>query len=201
MKKILCHVFITAVFTAAAALSGERSENPMDFLKTSVEEVIAIVYDSGDTDTLLSERLHPILKEHFDLALITRRAVGRPWLEFEPDQQEEVIELFSTLVLRTYVDRFEPKSRPAVEFGNAVELRKNRWELPTTVVYEGNNYAVAYRVYLDKSGAWRIYDVIVEGVSMVGNYRAQFDSIIQKGGASALLEALTKNIAQGTGAS
>ncbi len=65
--------------------------------------------------------------------------------------------------------------------------------MPTSVEYEGNTYSVAYRMQQGESG-WRIYDVIIEGVSMVGNYRSQFDAIIKRGGADALLQALAENL-------
>ncbi|RME72247.1 MAG: ABC transporter substrate-binding protein [Verrucomicrobia bacterium] len=191
---------ITAtVFWVAAALStqaADAADDPMTFLRESVEEVMRIVYDEPDPGTRLSERLYPVLRDRFDLAGITRRAVGRPWLKFTPEQREKAVELFSTLVLRTYADRFEPKHRPKIDYGQPVQLNETRWELPTQVEYEGKTYAVAYRVQRGRDG-WRVYDVIIEGVSMVGNYRAQFAAILQKGGAVALLDALAANIAKG----
>jgi phospholipid transport system substrate-binding protein len=176
------------------ALAAEEDE-PLQFIRTSVDEVMEVVYSHDAEKGPLSERLKPLLAKHFDLAGITRRAVGRPWLKFTPQQQEEAVDLFSSMVLRTYADRFEPKSRPTIDFGRALKLADLRWELPSKLTYEGNSYSVSYRLMKGGEG-WRVYDMIIEGVSMVGNYREQFASIIRSGGADALLGALRENVEQ-----
>ena len=68
-------------------------------------------------------------------------------------------------------------------------------ELPTTIIYPSQSIAVSYRAELMPDG-WRFYDVIVEGVSLVANYRAQFTALFQQGGADAIISALEKNLAE-----
>lgn len=137
----------------------------------------------------LAARVRPLVERMFNLEGITRRAVGPAWRQFTPEQRQETIRLFSELVLRTYSERFEPGVRPSIEFGDAVPLERGRLEVPSTVLYRGNTYQVLYRIDQD-SGQFRIYDLIVEGVSLVGNYRAQFDSILNRGTPTDLIASL-----------
>jgi len=178
--------------TAAAAVT-----DPQTILKQAVDEVLGVAYAAPTTppaDPLVT-RLRPVLEKYFSFELITRSAVGPGWSSFKSAEQQRTITLFTDLVIRTYSDKFEPGDRPKVTYGKPVEIDDtNRRELPTTITYAGKNYAVSYRLRLLPEG-WRIYDVNIEGVSMVANYRAQFDPLFQKGGAAAIIAALEKNLA------
>lgn len=193
MKKWILAAVCALAWHGAA--HGQAGDDPLVVLRGGVNEVLDIAYgDSrGPDDQPLSERVRPVLERYFDLAAVTRRAVGPGWKQLKSDEQTKVIDLFSTLVLRTYADSFEPGQRPEIKYGAVTRLSATRMELPTTIVYAGQNYAVAYR--MEKSAAgWRIYDVNIEGVSMVANYRAQFEALLQKGGAGALIESLEQNV-------
>jgi len=96
-------------------------------------------------------------------------------------------------VMRTYASRFEPAERPVIKYGASSELPRGRQEVATTISYAGQRYSVSYRMQSHGDG-WRIYDVIAEGVSLIANYRAQFDSIIKKSGVSGLTAALEENL-------
>ncbi|MGH8017642.1 MAG: MlaC/ttg2D family ABC transporter substrate-binding protein [Opitutaceae bacterium] len=196
MKRLipLMSLFSLTLAFAAIAQAAERPEDPMQMLQRGVDEVMAIAYDgAGDQGQPLSERVRHVLRKYFDFDAVTRRAVGPGWRKLSEEERSRVTELFSTLVLRTYADSFEPGERPEVKYGSAIELSSTRRELPTTVVYAGKNYAVSYRVELNDS-RWQVYDVIIEGVSMIANYRAQFESILRNGGGGALIDSLENNL-------
>jgi phospholipid transport system substrate-binding protein len=86
--------------------------------------------------------------------------------------------------------------RPKIVYGTPVELAPDRREIPTRVITSSssNSIAVVYRLIKLPAG-WRIYDILIEGVGFVANYRAQFDDIIQKGGAPAVIRALETKLA------
>jgi phospholipid transport system substrate-binding protein len=186
-------VLAAAVWSGSAA---SAASDPMDMLRSGVAEVLSVVYgDSGASGEPLSTRIRPVLEKHFDLESVTRRAVGPAWRNMSEADRRTVTDLFSRLVLRTYADSFEPGEPPEIRYGTAVNLAATRRELPTTIVYAGKNYSVSYRVEQAKDG-WRIYDVVIEGVSMIANYRAQFEPIVQRGGAPALIKSLEDNLAK-----
>lgn len=172
---------------------------PVEWLEGAVNEALARIYDPALAEEPTLERVRPLLLEYFNVERITRGAVGFPWRQFSPEERDQVVKLFSEVVMRTYAARFDPGERPAIRYGAAIELPRGRREVATTITYGGQQYAVSYRLesYED---AWRIYDVIAEGVSLVANYRAQFDSIIKKDGVSGLIAALEDNLEKTGGA-
>lgn len=187
---------ITSVVLASVSLCAGAAwaEEPEAILRRGVDEVMAVVYDTAPAEAPLSVRVRPVLEKYFDFAGITRRAIGPGWRQLSPAQQKQATELFGEVVLRTYADRFQPKEKPTISYGNVTELSPKRKELAQTVGYLGQNYSVAYRMEQKPLGTWLVYDVIIEGVSMVSNYRAQFESILHKGGPEALLKALQDNL-------
>jgi phospholipid transport system substrate-binding protein len=195
--KMTCFPFSFGIALVASFLSGAaplNAEEPEVILRRGVDEVMAVVYDPAPAEEPLSVRVKPVLEKYFDFGGITRRAVGPGWRQLSPDQQKQATELFGEVVLRTYADRFQPKEKPTISYGKVVELAARRRELAQTVGYLGQNYSVAYRMERQASGMWLVYDIIIEGVSMVSNYRAQFESILQKGGPDALLKSLEENL-------
>lgn len=179
----------------AAATTAQGAGDPKQFLEDGVAEVLKIVYDQPADGQPLSARVRPILERDFDFEYTTRSAVGPAWKQFSADQQAKVVKLFGDLIMRTYVDRFEPKERPTITFGKVSRPADKRAEVASTITYEGSTYQVAYKLR-ELSTGWRVYDVVAENVSMIANYRAQFEELIRKGGPDALLRALEQNLLQ-----
>jgi phospholipid transport system substrate-binding protein len=123
---------------------------------------------------------------------MTRRAVGPGWRQFTPAQQAKATGLFTTLIIRSYSAKFTPGEHPVITYKAATEPAPGRVEVPTSLLYEGSHYEVIYR--LENAGSWRITDVVIEGVSLVANYRSQFDAQFKKGGADAVIAALTQSV-------
>ncbi|HEY9249930.1 MAG TPA: ABC transporter substrate-binding protein, partial [Rariglobus sp.] len=143
-------------------------------------------------------RVRPALEKYFNFESITRRAVGPGWRDFTPEQRARTTTLFTDLVIRTYANRFEVGERPGITYAKAIvpdASRPTLRELPTTIDYAGKKYAVTYRVE-HAGNNWLIYDVIIEGVSMISNWRAQLTPLFQSGGAAAVIAALEKNLSQ-----
>jgi phospholipid transport system substrate-binding protein len=103
--------------------------------------------------------------------------------------------LFTELTMHTYAAKFRPGMQPVIAYQPPVVLAPNRQELPTTITDGDSTAAVAFRFERTTAG-WRVYDVVIEGISLVANYRAQFDAIFQKGGAAGVLRALETKLAE-----
>lgn len=168
---------------AAAAADGAEKR-----LRKAVDEVVAIT-DRATSNRELPAKLRPVLEKYLSFEAMTRRAVGPGWRQFTPDQQKKATALFTTLIIRTYSGKFTPGEHPVITFKAAVTPAPGRVEIPTTLLYKGSRYEVTYR--MEEIGGWRITDVVIEGVSLVANYRSQFDAQFQRGGASAVLNSLT----------
>jgi len=164
-------------------------------LKASVDKVVAVANSAPDRKALIAG-VKPVLENILSFDAMTRRAVGPGWRQFTPEQQKEAIRLFTTLVLRTYTAKFTPGELPGVEYKTATSPAPNRVEIPTTSLYKGSRYDVIYRLEETDGANWRITDVVIEGVSMVANYRTQFDSQFKQGGADAVIAALNRSVAE-----
>ena len=161
------------------------------FLKKSINEIVDIAKVSPNS-TALAESTRPILVRIISFDAMTRRAVGPGWRQFTAEQQKEAINLFSTLIIRTYSGKFTPGELPEITYKAATSPSPGRVEVSTTTSYKGSKYNVIYR--LEEIDGWRITDVVIEGVSMVANYRTQFDAEFSQGGSTAILGALRKSI-------
>jgi len=161
-------------------------------LKSAVDDVIVIA-DRATSTSALADDLRPVLVKAISFEAMTRRAVGPGWRQFSGEQQKKAAALFTTLIIRSYSSKFTIGEHPVVKYKTASEPAPGRVEIPTTLLYKGSDYEVTYR--LEASEGWRITDVLVEGVSLIANYRAQFDAQFKKGGAEAVLNSLAQTVA------
>jgi phospholipid transport system substrate-binding protein len=161
-------------------------------LETAVNEVIAVA-DHASSNRALENDLRPVLLKTISFEAMTRRAVGPGWRQFTDDQKKRAAQLFTTLVIRTYSAKLTPGEHPVITIKTATAPAPGRVEVPTTLLYKGSRYEVVYR--MEEAEGWRITDVVIEGVSLIANYRTQFDAQFKKGGADAVLAALTNTLA------
>lgn len=183
--------------TVGSTAAHAASADPAMLLRTAIGEVLAAAYSDGDSEPETARRLslRPVLGKYLDVDRLTRRAIGPGWRDFTDEQKRRAIVLFSELVFRTHAGKLGTGKRPAVTYHPAVILAADRQEVPTTITQEQTVVAVAFR-FERTEGGWRIYDIVVEGISLLANYRAQFNAIYQKGGAAAVLQALENKLAE-----
>jgi len=174
---------------SAAAWAGP----PSDQLRARVDAAIALLEDpalrAGARTPERRAALQRIAADIFDFPEITRRAVGRHWQEMAPSEREELVRLFTALLERAYVGKIEQYAGERVVYlGDAVE--GGRATVRTRLVTkQGTEIPVDYRMYA-RGDRWLAYDVSIEGVSLVANYRAQFSKIIRSGSTQALVARL-----------
>jgi phospholipid transport system substrate-binding protein len=131
-----------------------------------------------------------VINEIFDWQELSRRTLGREWKKFSPDQQKEFVSLFEKLLQDIYADRILAYTSEKIEFGKETELKKGLEEVESYIITaDGTRVPLFYRL-TNKSGQWRVYDVVIEGVSMVKNYRGQFREILSKKKPEDLLQTL-----------
>jgi len=160
-------------------------------LRSAIDEVLVIANSASSGDGLI-KNLRPVLKRYLSFDAMTRRAIGPGWRQFSDEQQDKAIELFTTLIIRTYSNKLTPGAQPHIKFKPAAEPATGRVDIPTMLTYEGSDYEVTYR--MERSEDWRITDVVIEGVSLVANYRAQLDAQFKKGGSEAVINSLTQSV-------
>ena len=140
-------------------------------------------------DAKLAE-IRKIINEVFDYKELSRRTLGREWKKFKPEQQNEFIDLFSKLLENVYADRILAYTHEKIEFGKETELKKGRVEVESYIITTQNKKVPLFYRMSNKTGQWRVYDVVIEGVSMIKNYRGQFREILSKKKPEDLLQIL-----------
>ena len=168
----------------ALVLSPAHAGAPTDQLRTHIDRVLKVLDDpelkkEGRTDERRAT-IRAIANEIFDFAAISRRALGRHWPARTPAEREEFVRLFSDLLERAYITKIEGYSGgERIEYlgeiadGDVVTVRTR------IVTRQGTDVPVDYRM-LNEAGRWHAYDVNIAGVSLVANYRTQFNSIIAR---------------------
>jgi phospholipid transport system substrate-binding protein len=135
-----------------------------------------------------------IINEVFDYNELSLRTLGRDWKKFKPEQQKEFIDLFSQTLENVYADRILAYTHEKIDFGKETELKKGRVEVQSFIITLDNKKVPLFYRMIQKEGQWRVYDVVIEGVSMIKNYRGQFREILSKQSPEDLLEILRKKV-------
>ena len=159
-----------------------RAGAPTDQLKASVEQIVKVLEDPAlRAEARSQERRAAIRKEAegvFDFTETARRALGRHWQGLAEKDRQEFTSLFTDLIERAYISKIERYSGERIAYaGEAMEggLATVRTRFVTK---QGTEVPVDYRMQ-QRGDRWLVYDVSVEGVSLINNYRTQFDKIIQ----------------------
>ncbi len=153
-----------------------------DQIKGTVDQVLKILTDpalKGEKKTQERRaKLRQVVLQRFGFDEMAKRALGRHWTERSPQERKEFVKLFTDLLERAYVDRIEGYTGEKIIYqeesvdGNFSEVRSK------VVTKKNQEVPIIYRLEKNDSN-WEVYDIIIEGVSLVNNYRTQFSKIIQ----------------------
>jgi phospholipid transport system substrate-binding protein len=131
----------------------------------------------------------------FDFNDVTRLAVGKYWKSFTDEERHEFRDLFSQLLQKIYMDKIQSYNGEPVIFSTETILSPTKAKVNTHIMLNDKEVPLDYMLR-SRNDQWRVYDVIVEGVSLVKNYRSQFSSILSKNPPSVLLDQVRKKIEQ-----
>jgi phospholipid transport system substrate-binding protein len=169
----------------------------MKQLSVTVDKVIKILkrpeLKTPDKEELKRKLLREAISERFDFQEMARRALARHWRKRTEQERREFVELFRVLLERTYLKRIEQYSDEKVIYKD--ERIDPPYALVKTVVVTSQSVEIPidYRL-IQRSNDWKVYDVIIEGVSLVNNYRKQFAQIIRSSSYESLVERLRKKV-------
>lgn len=181
MRKALLIVLTTIATCATPAVAGE----PTDTLKQRVDRVLQILAEPGEHRA----QIRKIAEDTFDFEDMARRALGPHWAGRTPEERRQFVPLFVDLLERSYVGRIE-SGRGGKVLYTGESISGDEASVRTRVVTpQRTEVPVDYRLHR-KNGRWLAYDVSIEGVSLVNNYRSQFNAVIQSSSFAALLDRL-----------
>jgi phospholipid transport system substrate-binding protein len=169
-------VIALVVSMATPALAGP----PTDQLKQRVDAVIRVLEDPALKDKTVERRaaIRRIAEEVFDYPDSARRALGPHWNARTPQEREEFVRLFADVLDRGYVSKIDLYQGEKVSYLGETIGGEDATVKTRIVTKKGTEIPVDYRMHT-KDGRWVVYDVIIEGVSLVANYRTQFNKIVR----------------------
>ena len=170
---------------------------PMTTVETNVNKVLGVLRDSKlkspAAKEIKKDKLRVIYKDMFDEIEFSKRTLTRNWSKFSPAERVEFVKLFEQVLEKSYIDKILDYSNEKVDFYKESMLSDNQAEIQTKIVTASKEIPIYYRMIL-KDGKWKVYDVVVENVSLVQNYRTQFNDILGKNTPEQLLEILRKKV-------
>jgi phospholipid transport system substrate-binding protein len=178
--RLIGSVLVGGLLLAGPAIRVEAGE-PQEKVKVTVDEVVAILADKTLTPPERRTRIRQAVLQRFGFDEMAQRSLGPHWRALTPQQRQEFVELFTDLLERSYMNRMEG-STPGPQSVRYVkeDITADQASVHTTIMNERDApVAVEYRL-LHKDGDWKVYDIVIEGVSLVNNYRTQFNTIIAK---------------------
>jgi phospholipid transport system substrate-binding protein len=189
-----CFAVVAAIFFLGLPAGPARAGEATDAMKGTIEEVLRILADKDlKQPSKANERrqlLEKVVGERFDYQEMSRRSLGAPWNNLSEKDRQEFVALFQTLLVNTYADKIESYTGDGVLYINE-RTEKEYAEVRTKVLTGKTEIPLDYRL-LNKGSAWRVYDVVVDGVSLVNNYRGQFSKILRNGSYADLVDQLRK---------
>jgi len=188
MKLALLTLVLASALAVVTRASNEDAETT---LRAAVDQVLTVA-QKAKSGSSMANQITPVLLRYVCFESMTRRAVGPGWRQFTPDQKAEATKLFTKLIIRSYSEKFTPGEQPDTKFLKSSSPGAGKVEIPTITVYKGSRYNVTYR--MEDRGKWMVTDILAEGVSLVANYRAQFDALVKKGGAGAVIASLKQSV-------
>ncbi|MFZ0240377.1 MAG: ABC transporter substrate-binding protein [Desulfobacterales bacterium] len=180
-----------------AAMSA-LAEEPLKIIETRVDRIVKILGDKSLAEEDRVGKLEAAADETFDYGYLSRMTLGRNWLNLDENQRSEFVGLYRRLLEKNYMGQLLKYTNEKVVFGRQAMLAENKAEVKSNVVSSDKTIPITYRL-IRRDGDWKVYDLVIEGVSLVGNYRTQFSDILSRQTPAEMLSILKKKVEEKSG--
>lgn len=191
-------VMVPLLFLITFVISGSSvAGGPTEDVRETTDKLIAIVSDpamkSADMSVERARRIRKAVDERFDWKEMSKRTLARHWKKRTDQEKDEFIDLFGKLLERTYLDKVEGYSGEQVLYvGERVE---GNYGIVVVKIVTKKDTEIRVKYKLKKKGGkWLVYDISIEGVSLVNNYRKQFNSIMTRSSYEDLMKKLRRKV-------
>ncbi len=188
--------FFAFAFLVMAPLARAETVQPDDLVRRLASEVTNAVRNDPELQNPNSPKIADIVGRlivpRFDFLRITQFAMGRNWAKATPQEQKEIVEQFSRLLTRTYSNAIASLKELDIEVkGTKANSNANDVTVKTQMIGRPQPVAIDYSL-INSAGGWKVYDVTVEGISLIAAYRDEFGSLVSSSGVSGLIDVLKK---------
>ena len=196
MKKLIMKVLLYAGFSllllSQAVMADDKSAGE-EYLKSKLDAVFKVLQKKDLSQQAKNSQVVEIVTPMFDFELMGKLSLGKSyWPDLSPEQREKFTELFVERLRQSYLNKLTAYTDEKIIYESPVAV-KTKVHVPTQLISKGKKISMLYKLY-SSNNSWKIYDVEIEGVSIIRSYRSQFNEILQKGTFEDLLQKMQKPV-------
>ena len=189
MKHLIYAVLFTLIFSQPAIADDKKDAE--EVLKGKLERVISVLEEKELNEEAKKKEIIEIVTPMFNFSLMSKLTLGKKhWPGLTKEQKDKFTELFTKRLKDSYLDKMMLYTDEKIEYKESVQVGK-KVQIPTILTSKDNKISMLYKLYKSKQG-WRIYDIEIQGVSLISTYRSQFDEILRSKTVDDLLAKLEK---------
>ena len=199
MKSLIRNFTALAVLALFVLPTISAASEATDQLRHSIDGIIDILKDPALKAPAKREarrdKIRVRIQERFSFEDMAKRSLGKHWKKINDAEKKEFVKLFGTLIENSYIGKLEAYTNEVVRYGEEIN-KKRVIEVRTKIITtKGTEIPINYRL-LSRNGQWMVYDVIIEGVSLVRNYRTQFGQVLRSSPFEDLIAQLNTKITE-----
>jgi phospholipid transport system substrate-binding protein len=191
MSMCLKHLAVWTVLSSLLLMgvtSVVEAGEPLEKVRQTINSVLDVLSNQDLLEQARKAKIREVILQRFNFEEMAKRSLGRHWQKRTPEEQQEFVQLFTDLLENSYIDKIErSEGKENINYTEEI-IENNNASVRTAIVQKGDqNIDVEYRL-LKRNGDWQVYDVVIERVSLVNNYRTQFNKILLQESYEALIK-------------
>lgn len=193
--RLVLKTFIITFVLGCFASQALASSPPLETVKTGTNKVLHILKEQGGNKQQQRAEIRKIADQYFDFHMMSKRALGPYWKKLTPAKRQQYVKAFSQFLFNRYIDKIEKYTDQKISY--QMKGKSGNYAIVDVVITgsQTGRIPIAYRLH-QINGNWRAYDVVIQGVSLVKNYRSQFKSILARKSFSDLMQRLKQKNSQ-----
>jgi phospholipid transport system substrate-binding protein len=190
-KNIIAALLATCLLTLSPA--ALRAGVPTDQVRQTADRVLSVLQDSrlksADKQKERRDQIRQIVASRFDFGEMAKRSLGSNWQKVNNDEQRQFVELFTELLEKSYADQIESYDGEKIVYGRE-NVSQDQADVDTKILTKkGEQISVNYKLR-SAGNDWKVYDVVIENISLVNNFRSQFNRVLANASFAELLKKL-----------
>ncbi len=192
MMKVWLYAGLGLLLLSRPVVADEKIDAE-EFLKSNLDAVFAVLQKKDLAPQAKNNEVVEIVTPMFNFPLKAKLSLGRKyWSDLTQDKKDRFTELFVKRLRQSYLDKLTTYTDEEIIYEPPVEVKK-KIHIPTSLISKGKKISMLYKLY-PSSNIWKIYDIEIQGVSIIRSYRSQFREILQKGTFDDLLQRMQKSV-------
>jgi len=183
--KILIPLLLFSTFVHAEV-------SPKMQLESTITGILSTIKDTSLSKDVKDAKIIDLVNERFNYSVMAKRTLSVNWKKATTEQREQITQLFTLLLRRTYLNNIKMFTNEVVEF-NKQKIRKNSAIVYTVIITSTSEIPINYKM-TEKNGQWMVYDVTIEGISLIRNYSSTFREIVKKEGIDGLIKRMESKL-------